>query len=83
MCIYIYIYTYICIYILIFRIIEDQNNAARVKVSFNLKDIEEFRKCLYDQAVLSSGVQLGLCLLHEIHLPTLIVTERRVIKSLH
>lgn len=49
-------------------------------MTFNLEHIEKFREVLYSQILELAGLQLGLCTLHKIHLPTLTIMENKVNK---
>lgn len=50
-------------------------------MTFNLEHIEKFREVLYSQILELAGLQLGLCTLHKIHLPTLTIMENKVNKN--
>lgn len=47
-------------------------------MTFNLEHIEKFREVLYSQILELAGLQLGLCALHKIHLPTLTIMENKM-----
>ncbi|XP_043799395.1 centromere protein L-like [Apis laboriosa] len=59
-------------------IIKDQNDEASLEMTFNLEHIEKFREVLYSQILELAGLQLGLCTLHKIHLPTLTIMENKM-----
>ncbi|XP_076476309.1 uncharacterized protein LOC117157223 isoform X2 [Bombus vancouverensis nearcticus] len=59
-------------------IVKDQNDEANVEIAFNLEHIEKFREVLYSQMLELAGLQLGLCTLHKIILPTVTIMENRM-----
>ncbi|OAD59737.1 Centromere protein L [Eufriesea mexicana] len=59
-------------------IVKDQSDEASVEISFNLEHVENFREFLYSQMLKTAGLQLGLCTLYKINLPTFSITGNRM-----
>ena len=59
-------------------IINDQSDEASSEISFNLDHIEMFREILYTHMLENAGLQLGLCTLHKIQLPTLTIMGNKI-----
>ncbi|XP_076238271.1 uncharacterized protein LOC143181638 isoform X1 [Calliopsis andreniformis] len=66
-----------CTFTLTFRIMEDQSDASD-EISFDLDHIEKFREILYAQMLETSNLQLGLCILNRINLPTVTIMENKM-----
>ncbi|XP_076238272.1 uncharacterized protein LOC143181638 isoform X2 [Calliopsis andreniformis] len=58
-------------------IMEDQSDASD-EISFDLDHIEKFREILYAQMLETSNLQLGLCILNRINLPTVTIMENKM-----
>ncbi|XP_076652665.1 uncharacterized protein LOC143358981 [Halictus rubicundus] len=51
-------------------IMKDQTDTSNVEISFNLEHIKKFRALLYEQILQTASLQLGLCILCKISLPS-------------
>lgn len=62
----------------LFRIRKDQSDEAGAEIFFNLEHIEQFREVLYAQMLEVANLQLGLCTLCKISLPSFTMMGNKV-----
>ncbi|XP_031827318.1 uncharacterized protein LOC116424713 isoform X2 [Nomia melanderi] len=59
-------------------IMGNQSDGANVEISFHLEHIEKFRDILYKQMLQTASLQLGLCLLRKINLPSFTIMGNKM-----
>ncbi|KZC10841.1 hypothetical protein WN55_01540 [Dufourea novaeangliae] len=59
-------------------ITRDRSDDVSIEISFNLEHIEKFREILYEQISQTASLQLGLCILRKINLPSFTIMGNKM-----